>query len=196
MIYKATLLIVAASVLSLGGCSLYKPMPEPGTQEYRDTLAVVMQVCMPRTYTSVHLWVSEVKRYGSYGEMRSYGGGAVGVRKVGMTPTGHPIFEKFFRKRQIDLIDIMVNVNETQYVYNPEQKKLSIEEWTTWDPPVSQNPRRDMVGYQLANHRDLKIRQPDVQAPKIRYRLVRMSDWAAPRSNDTLLDCESDKIAQ
>jgi len=190
MTYKATILIVAASVTVLAACSTYKPMPRAGTQGYRDTLVVVIQICMPTIYVNDHLWVSEVYRYGTYGEMRAYGGSAVGVKKVGLSSAGQPIFEKFFQKRQMDLLNIMVNVDQTKYVYDLKQVELSTEEWTKWGQPLSQNFRSDMVGYQLANHRELKIREPNEQAPRIRYRLVRMSDWKAPRSSDNLDGCD------
>lgn len=185
-----TALLCAATVMSLVGCASYKPMPKRGTQEYRETLAVVVQVCMPTTYGSEHLWISRAKRYGTYGEMRSYVSGAVGVEKVGSSSLGQPIFEKFTRTRPDDLIAVIVNVDKTKYVYDLEDKKLSAEDWTIWYPPLSQNFARDMVEYRIANNMDLRVRQPDEQAPKVRYRLVRMKDWKAARLNDNLSGCD------
>src|SRR5207249_9727111 len=100
----------------LVACTSYEPGPEIGTQAYRDSLRVLTQVCMPRSFGGEYLSMSQVNRYGSHGEMRSVLSGA--EKKVGTSSSGRPVFEHFSHRRQIDLVAIMVNVGETQYVYD------------------------------------------------------------------------------
>lgn len=178
-----------ALLILVNGCSSYHPGPEMGTQEYRDSLRVLVQVCVPTGFKGDFLSISQVDRYGSRGEMRSVGTGA--RPRVGTSTSGQPVFETFTHQRQLDLIAILVNLDDMAYTYDIGSAKAALDAWTGWLAPLSENPRSEMVSHRLANHRDFKATPPSKDAPKARFRLVRTSDWwnKVPRRNDERPSC-------
>lgn len=176
-------------LILIGGCSSYQPDVPQGTEAYRQSVRVLVQICMPTGFTRDYLSMSQVDRYGDRGEMRSVGSGA--ERKVGTSASGQPVFEKFTHHRHVDLVALIVNVDNTAYTYDIAKATPRLEGWTSWEAPWSQNNRDEMVWHKLAHKRDFKVTVPDNESPKARYRLVRTTDWwnKVLRQNDDRPAC-------
>jgi len=183
---------LAAVLMGISSCSsydlTYTPNPKPGTQEYRDSLRVLLQVCVPTPFTSKYLGGWIIHRYGEHGELRS----ALSIRgeKLTYSSTGQPIFEIFTHERQIDLVALTVKVEGVEYVFGPGDQKLPTDAWTIWLPPVTKDAR-GMAWYSLANQHAVPVAPPEPTAPKVRFRLVRTSDWwrKVPLSNNESPGC-------
>ncbi len=184
--------VLCAFLLILtGGCASnsYEPDASHGTEAHRQSLRVLVQICMPTGFASDYLSMFQVDRYGDRGEMRSVGGST--EKRIGFSASGQAVFEKFTHERHVDLVAIIVNVGNTAYTFDIAKAKPTLEGWTGWMTPWSQNDRNEMVWLNLAHARDFTVTPPDKEAPKARYRLVRTADWwnKVPRHNDERPGC-------
>lgn len=172
----------------LCGCSTYQPAPPLGSQEWRDSFAVLVQVCLVDSSATDRFAIFEVDRYGPRGEMRSEGPMSM---KVMETIPPNRVVEGFSHRRQIDLVSILVYVGQTTYVFDVTNKNLTSEEWSPWEQPLSMNDPNEHVWHKLAHQQSIPIHQPSDSAPRARYRLVRTSDWwdRRPRQNDDRPSC-------
>ncbi|SRR6266480_4913308 len=162
----AAALLLSAGVLV--GCSSYDlqytPAAELGTQQYREELAVLAQICVPVAMAPERLVVQHVARYGDHGEMRSSGSTSP-TKRVGGS-TSNVVFEAFTYRRQLDLVVLFIRTGNIEYLYDLKGTRLSTENWTSGQPPVSRNSTEDMVWYKLANQRAFEVRPPESTAPK------------------------------
>jgi hypothetical protein len=176
-------------MILISGCSSFQPDVPQGTEAYRQSTRVLVQICMPTEFPQDYLSIQQVDRFGSRGEQHSARGSA--EKSIGLSASGEPVFELFTHDRPVDLVAVMVDVDNTTYTYDIATVKPTLEGWTSWEAPESQNNSNDMVWYRLANGRAFKKTVPDRAAPKARYRLIRTVDWWSKvgRQNDDRPAC-------
>ena len=105
-------LFLTIATIWIAGCSSYTPAPEPGTQEYRDSMVVIAQVCIPTPYTPKYLSGWQVDRYGPHGERRS-AGSLIQAKRLS-SANKQTIFEIFTHNRQIDLVALVIRADEVE----------------------------------------------------------------------------------
>lgn len=169
------------------GCSSYQPDLEMGTDAWRQSMRVLVQVCVRNDPNRAFLLISQVNRFGDNGELRFVGSSS--GKLIGTSPSAQPVFELFTYQRHIDLVAILVRDGKIEYIYDAAKAKPIRDHWTDWQSPWSQNHEQEMVSHKLAREEDFKVSRANVDAPRVRYRLVRTRDWAVPRANDDRPNC-------
>lgn len=171
------------TVIALSACSNQPPYEREQkltSKERRERLEVLIQVCFPEPIKGDSFQLHQVNRYGDTGEMRSVGG--LMCEPIGKTVLGQSVCEEFTSKRPMDLVAILyVERSRVQrwreLVFDTLNKVFMVEKWTPWEQAQTQDSPTEDVGFKLANQREYKVRAPDPQMPKIRYRLVKHEDW-------------------
>ena len=168
--------------LTMAGCASYIPEAAPGTPERRAQLELVVQVCLPVTSTATLPSASSVVRYGTHGELRS--SGTWNLERIASTQSGQPVFEPNSSVRQADFMGLVV-LSDYRYVFTVADNALTAS-WTDWKLPSSRHSVEDSVANRLARDEPIRGVTPDASSPRVRYRVVPLVEYFAPRQRSRL----------
>lgn len=179
---KATLLVLAASLnLSLSGCaSDYVQGASVMDSRYREETHVLVQVCFPSLPNREVVGLYTAQSYGPDGKLMSYGGG--GKVRSWNTVSGQPVFEDL-TSRPIDLVALDVVADGSDFVFIPSRTQLT-DSWSGWMSAASQNPLGIDAGaavwYRIVHNQNFEHIAPDSNAPRVRYKTIRVADYEYP----------------
>ena len=180
-VMKKNILLFFLISIALSGCALnYVEEPPVGDPQHGHSIYVVTQVCLPSPPNRAIIGFYTVQSYGPGGRLRSAGGG--GLSRTWVTTAGQPVFEEY-TTRPIDLKAVIIGIEKSDFVFLPPQK-MPDSGWSAGMCPDSQNVRdveaSKTVSYRMVYGKDFEHIPPEVNAPKIRYRVVRLSDYLYP----------------
>ncbi|MBU1447861.1 MAG: hypothetical protein KKF58_06080 [Gammaproteobacteria bacterium] len=167
-------IVILPLLVLLSGCvSSYVQEPPSWDPKARESIHVIAQVCLPSTTYQKYLSVSRVRTYGPGGNMRSILGGF--EQHSWSTTTGQSVFE-FAVTRPIDFLALIISIDEDDFTFTPPQNVPSVG-WSEWVKPESKNPRSAQMDFIILGGHSYAHIPPGPNAPKARYRLVRIWDY-------------------